>query len=128
MNPVQTSLDIVGGYALPPCLHVVADLGVADVLDETSYIVGDIGGGHRHLLRTILDNVPPATCFSISRASSTRPGTPASERVGCSRATSSRMRCRYVARTGSWKVIDAVGDADALALMRAIRQVLRLRA
>jgi hypothetical protein len=28
-------LDLAGAYALPRCLHVVADLGVADVLDET---------------------------------------------------------------------------------------------
>jgi hypothetical protein len=34
LNPVQTLLDLAGGYAVPRCLHVVADLGVADVLDE----------------------------------------------------------------------------------------------
>ena len=33
-NPFQTLLQIAGGYCLPRCLHVVADLGVADVLDE----------------------------------------------------------------------------------------------
>jgi hypothetical protein len=35
LNPVQVLLEITGAYALPRCLHVVADLGVADVLDET---------------------------------------------------------------------------------------------
>jgi hypothetical protein len=34
LNPVRTLLEITGGYALPRCLHVVAELGVADVLDE----------------------------------------------------------------------------------------------
>lgn len=34
-NPVHALLQIAGGYCLPRCLHVVADLGVADVLDET---------------------------------------------------------------------------------------------
>ena len=34
-DPVETLLEISGGYALPRCLHVVADLGVADALDET---------------------------------------------------------------------------------------------
>lgn len=34
-NPVHTLLQIAGGYCLPRCLHVVADLGVADALDET---------------------------------------------------------------------------------------------
>jgi hypothetical protein len=31
LKPVQTLLEITGAYALPRCLHVVADLGVADV-------------------------------------------------------------------------------------------------
>ncbi len=34
-NPFEMLQQIVGGYCLPRCLHVVADLGVADVLDET---------------------------------------------------------------------------------------------
>ena len=34
-NPFSTLQQIAGGYCLPRCLHVVADLGVADVLDET---------------------------------------------------------------------------------------------
>lgn len=34
-NPFATLTQIAGGYCLPRCLHVVADLGVADVLDET---------------------------------------------------------------------------------------------
>jgi O-methyltransferase domain len=35
VSPVQTLLEIAGGYALPRSLHVVAELGVADALDET---------------------------------------------------------------------------------------------
>jgi hypothetical protein len=35
-DPVSTVLQIAGGHCLPRCLHVVADLGVADALDETS--------------------------------------------------------------------------------------------
>ena len=34
-DPVSTVLQIAGGHCLPRCLHVVADLGVADALDET---------------------------------------------------------------------------------------------
>jgi hypothetical protein len=33
-NPFDTVLQMAGGYCLPRCLHVVVDLGVADVLDE----------------------------------------------------------------------------------------------
>ena len=34
-TPFATLLQITGGYCLSRCLHVVADLGVADALDET---------------------------------------------------------------------------------------------
>lgn len=41
-NPFQTLLQIAGGYCLPRCLHVVADLGVADALDETPRTAADL--------------------------------------------------------------------------------------
>lgn len=34
-NPFSTVLQIAGGYCVPRCLHIVADLGVADALDQT---------------------------------------------------------------------------------------------
>lgn len=34
VSPVETVLQIAGEYALPRCLHVVADLGIADALDD----------------------------------------------------------------------------------------------
>ncbi|MEJ7740426.1 MAG: methyltransferase [Chitinophagaceae bacterium] len=34
-NPFDTIQQIAGGYCLPRCLHVVADLGIADVLEDT---------------------------------------------------------------------------------------------
>jgi hypothetical protein len=39
-TPANTLLDIAGGYVLPRCLHVVADLGVADVLGDSPRIAG----------------------------------------------------------------------------------------
>jgi hypothetical protein len=42
VNPVKTVLDLAGAYALPRCLHVAADLGVADVLDETPRTAADL--------------------------------------------------------------------------------------
>ena len=35
VNPFETLRQIAGGYCLPRSLHVVADLGVADQLDDT---------------------------------------------------------------------------------------------
>ncbi|HEX2282684.1 MAG TPA: methyltransferase, partial [Thermomicrobiales bacterium] len=42
MNPFATLTQIAGGYCLARSLHVVADLGVADVLDETPQTASDL--------------------------------------------------------------------------------------
>ncbi|MBA3583578.1 MAG: hypothetical protein H0W36_03445 [Gemmatimonadetes bacterium] len=34
-NPFETLLQMAGGFCVPRCLHAVANLGVADALDET---------------------------------------------------------------------------------------------
>src|ERR1700682_3975920 len=34
-NPFETILQMAGGYCVPRCLHAVANLGVADALDDT---------------------------------------------------------------------------------------------
>lgn len=41
-NPFETVQQIASGYILPRCLHVVADLGVADALDETPRCAHDL--------------------------------------------------------------------------------------
>jgi len=43
-NPFATVIEMAGGYCLPRCLHVVADLGVADALDETPRTADDLAG------------------------------------------------------------------------------------
>jgi hypothetical protein len=42
MSPVATIVQIAGGYCLPRSLHVVANLGVADALDETPRSAADL--------------------------------------------------------------------------------------
>lgn len=41
-HPVEVLQQIAGGYCLPRCLHVVADLGVADALDDTPLTAGEL--------------------------------------------------------------------------------------
>ena len=41
-DAAQIVLSLAGAYALPRCLHVVAELGVADVLDETPRRAADL--------------------------------------------------------------------------------------
>ncbi len=56
-NPFHTLRQIAGGYCLPRCLHVVADLAVADVLDETPRTAADLAaavGAHPDALSRVL--------------------------------------------------------------------------
>jgi hypothetical protein len=56
-NPFATVIQMAGGYCLPRCLHVVADLGVADVLDETPLTATDLAasvGAHPEALARVL--------------------------------------------------------------------------
>jgi hypothetical protein len=56
-NPVSTLLQIAGGYCLPRCLHVVANLGVADALDETPRTAAELAasvGAHPDALDRVL--------------------------------------------------------------------------
>ena len=57
INPFDTLLQMAGGYCLPRCLHVVADLGVADALDETPRTASDLAasvGAHPDALSRVL--------------------------------------------------------------------------
>lgn len=56
-NPFETLITIAGGYCLPRCLHVVADLGIADALDNAPRSVHDIAAAcdvHPDALRRVL--------------------------------------------------------------------------
>ena len=56
-NPFHTLREMAAGYCLPRCLHVVADLAVADVLDETPRTAADLAaavGAHPDALGRLL--------------------------------------------------------------------------
>jgi hypothetical protein len=56
-DPVSTVLQMAGGYCLPRCLHIVAELGVADALDETPRTVIELAasvGAHPDALGRVL--------------------------------------------------------------------------
>ena len=56
-NPFATLTQIAGGYCLPRSLHAVADLGVADALDEESRTADDLAaavGAHPDALGRVL--------------------------------------------------------------------------
>jgi hypothetical protein len=43
-DPSRTIIELAGAFCLPRCLHVVANLGVADALDETPVAAEDLAG------------------------------------------------------------------------------------
>ena len=56
-NPFETLREIAGGYCLSRGLHVVADLGVADKLDETPRTAQELAvsvGAHAEALGRVL--------------------------------------------------------------------------
>ena len=56
-NPFHTIREMSAGYFVPRCLHVVADLAVADVLDETPRTAADLAaavGAHPDALGRVL--------------------------------------------------------------------------
>lgn len=56
-NPFATVIQMAGGYCLPRSLHVVADLGVADALDETPRTATELAasvGAHPEALGRVL--------------------------------------------------------------------------
>ena len=62
-NPFHTLREMAAGYFLPRCLHVVADLAVADVLDETPRTAADLAAAvgahpdaHGRVLRLLSAN------------------------------------------------------------------------
>ena len=68
-NPFATLQQITSGYILSRCLHVVADLGVADALDETPRTATELASlvdAHPDALRRTPPDVEPTveTCLS----------------------------------------------------------------
>ena len=67
-NPFDTLLQIAGGYCLSRSLHVVADLGVADALDETPRSAAELAasvGAHPDALGRVLRLLAAYGIFEI---------------------------------------------------------------
>ena len=75
INPFDTLLQMAGGYCLPRCLHVVADLGIADALDETPRTASDLAasvGAHPDALGRVLRLLAAHGVFEMQGAETFR--------------------------------------------------------
>ena len=67
-NPFDTLVQTAGGYCLPRCLHVVADLGVADALDDTPRTATELAasvGAHPDALGRVLRLLAAHSVFEM---------------------------------------------------------------
>jgi hypothetical protein len=74
-NPFDTLLQMAAGYCLPRCLHMVANLGVADALDETPRTASDLAASvsaHPDALRRVLRLLAAHGVFEMQGADTFR--------------------------------------------------------
>ena len=68
-DPVSPLLQIAGGYCVARCLHVVANLGVADALDETPRTAAELAASaaaHPDALDRVLRSPVRTVCSSVT--------------------------------------------------------------
>lgn len=108
-NPMQTVLEVAGGYALPRCLHVVADLGVADALDETPRTAAELAaavGADPDALSRVLRLLSAHGVFASDR--DTFRHTPASRLLRTDHPQSMRAFARMFGSSINWSTYGAL--------------------
>lgn len=111
-DPFHRLLEIAGGYSLSRCLHVVADLGVADALDEGSRPVADLAasvGAHPEALGRILRLLAAHGVFELQGDSCRH--TPASRLLRTDHPRSMRSLVRMFGLPMNWAVYGELGHA-----------------
>ncbi|MGH7542785.1 MAG: methyltransferase [Gemmatimonadota bacterium] len=111
-DPFHEVLEIAGGYSLSRCLHVVADLGVADALDEGPRSVADLAasvGAHPEALGRVLRLLSAHGVFEL-RGDSCR-HSPASRLLRTDDSRSMRSLVRMFGLPMNWAVYGELGHA-----------------
>jgi hypothetical protein len=108
-NPADTLLQIAGGYCLPRCLHVVANLGVADHLDESPRSAADLAaavGVHSDALGRMLRLLSAHGVFETS--GETFQHSAASRLLRTDHPQSMRALARMFGLPVNWAVFEAL--------------------
>ena len=111
-DPFATLTQIAGGYGLPRSLHVVAELGVADALDETSRTAGDLAaavGAHPDALGRVLRLLAAHDVFTLE--GETVRHTPASRLLRTDHPQSMRAFARMFGLPAFWTTFGAMEHA-----------------
>jgi hypothetical protein len=108
-NPFATVLEIAGGYCVPRCLHVVADLGVADALDErprTATQLAESVGAHPDALGRVLRLLAAHGVFEVQ--GDLFGHSPASQLLRSDHPQSLRAFARMIGRPIMWTTYGAL--------------------
>jgi hypothetical protein len=102
-NPFTTLQQIAGGYCVPRCLHLIADLGVADALDETPRSAAELAsavGAYPDALGRALRLLAAHGVFETQ--GDTFRHSPASRLLRSDHSTSMRAFVRMIGRPIMW--------------------------
>lgn len=111
-DPFHRLLEIAGGYSLSRCLHVVADVGVADALDEDPRPVADLAasvGAHPEALGRVLRLLSAHGVFELQGDSCRH--SPASTLLRTDHPRSMRPLVRMFGLPMNWAVYGELGHA-----------------
>ncbi len=106
-NPFATVLEIAGGYALPRCLHVVAEHGIADALGDapqTPEELAEVCGVNPDALGRMLRLL---AAYGVFQADGSRiRHSPASELLRTNHPQSMRSLVRMFGLRANWQVFE----------------------
>ncbi len=111
-NPLHTLLQMAAGYCLPRCLHVVANLGVADALEETPQTAAELAavvGANPDALGRALRLLSAHGVF-VSEGSGFGHST-ASRLLRSDHPQSARAVTRMLGLPINWKVLETLEDS-----------------
>lgn len=123
-NPFVVLQQIAGGYCLSRCLHVVADLAVADVLDETPRTAADLAisvGAHPEALARALRLLAAHGVFETQGGCETFRHTPASRLLRTDHPQSMRAFARMFGLPIFWETFAAMEHSVRTGLPSAAR-------
>src|SRR2546430_11456677 len=124
ITPAETLMQISGGYSLSRCLHVVADLGVADALDDqprTAAALAESTGTNADALNRVLRLL---SCHGIFESKDGKfAHTPASRLLRSDHPRSMRSYVRMMGMPMNWAAYEKL-DYTLRTGLPAMSQVL----
>jgi hypothetical protein len=111
-NPAETILEVTMSYAVPRCLHVLAEMGIADALGDSARTAADLAvstGANADALARALRLVSAYGIFE--RRNDGYVHTPASRLLRTDHPQSMRSFVRWMGDSLCWKSVELLGHS-----------------